>query len=152
MVAAGALLLVLTAAAPDSEAEIRRLVATYAQSVNAADTALAAKVWSTTPDVSFIHPGGHEHGWEAIKSHIYEGVMGGLFSERKLTVKDVAVHLQGDSAWVEFYWDFVAKWRKDGATETNQGRETQVYKKTGDRWALVHVHYSNMPAAAPAQP
>jgi ketosteroid isomerase-like protein len=54
----------------------------------------------------------------------------------------VAVHVSGDAAWVEFYWHFVGKQRKDGSTIQTEGRETQIYNKTGDRWQLVHVHYS----------
>jgi len=47
----------------------------------------------------------------------------------------------------EFYWDFVAKLRKDGSPITTHGRETQVYRKMQDGWRLVHVHYSGMPVA-----
>lgn len=35
-----------------------------ARSVDEADTALAAQVWLDSPDVSFIHPLGHEHGFD----------------------------------------------------------------------------------------
>jgi len=50
-----------------------------------------------------------------------------------------------DAAWVEFYWAFVAKLRTDGTALTTHGRESQVYRKSGGRWRLVHVHYSGMP-------
>jgi uncharacterized protein (TIGR02246 family) len=147
-----ALILVLctTAAEPahvDDADTVRQQVAAYARSVDTADATLAATVWSTTPDATFIHPHGHERGWEAIKTNVYEKLMGGLFSERKLTVKQLSVNVHGDSAWVEFYWDFVATLRKDGGTATNQGRETQVFRKADGRWQLVHVHYSTMPPA-----
>lgn len=62
-----------------------------------------------------------------------------------LTVKDVTVHSYGDTTWAEFYWDFVAKLRKDGTPLTTHGRETQVYRKLDGQWRLVHVHYSGMP-------
>jgi len=71
--------------------------------------------------------------------------MGGMFSERKLTAHDVSVQVLGDAAVAEFYWDFVAKFRKDGSPISTHGRETQVYRKTSDGWRLVHVHYSGMP-------
>jgi hypothetical protein len=35
-----------------------------ARSVDEADTALAAQVWLDSPDVSFIHPLGHAHGFD----------------------------------------------------------------------------------------
>jgi hypothetical protein len=49
------------------------------------------------------------------------------------------------AAGAEFYWDFVAKFRKDGSLITTHGRETQVYWKMRGRWPLVHVHYSGIP-------
>ena len=72
---------------------------------------------------------------------------GSAFSERKLTVRDVSVHVKGKTAWVEFYWHFVAKQRKDGSAVQTDGRETQIYERAGNRWQLVHVHYSG-PAVA----
>ena len=130
----------------DAEGEIRSAVAKYAKSIDDADTNLAAEVWETSPNVSFLHPGGHEHGWDEVKRNIYEQAMRGMFAERKLSVRDVHVRVYGDAAWADFYWHFVAKLRKDGSQVETWGRETQVYHRgTGGRWALVHVHYSAMP-------
>ena len=140
-----------TAASGSDEAGIRSLIATYAKSVDAADTTLASTVWATTPDVSFIHPRGHERGWNAIKAQFYEQTMGQMFSERKLTVKDLAIHCYGQSAWAEFYWDFAAKLRTDGSPVATHGRETQVYRKINGAWRLVHVHYSGMPVTGERQ-
>lgn len=134
----------------DAEAEIRRKVAKYAKSIDDADTNLAAEVWETSPNVSFLHPGGHERGWDQVKRNIYDQAMRGMFSERKLSVRDVTVRVYGDAAWADFYWQFVAKLRKDGSRVETMGRETQVFRRgTGGRWALVHVHYSAMPATGP---
>ncbi len=115
--------------------------------MGAADTKLASEVWADSSDVSFIHPLGHEHGWEAVKTNVFEKLMGETFSERSLKVKDLHVHAYGDAAWAEFYWDFAAKFRKDGTAIETHGRETQIYRKMGGRWRLVHVHYSGMPVA-----
>ncbi|HUC54681.1 MAG TPA: aminopeptidase P N-terminal domain-containing protein [Candidatus Cybelea sp.] len=125
---------------------IRSLLEKYAQSVDAADTTLAAEVWLDSPEVSFIHPVGQEHGFEQIKQNVYNRLMGETFSERQLSVHDVSIHVFGEAAWAEFYWDFVAKFRKDGSPLTTHGRETQLYRKIQGRWRLVHVHYSGMPA------
>jgi ketosteroid isomerase-like protein len=127
--------------------EIRELISKYARSIDGADTTLASQVWLDSPDVSFIHPLGHEHGFEQIKENMYRHLMGKLFSERKLTPRDISVHVYGDAAWAEFYWDFAAKLRKDGSPIATHGRETQVYRRTADGWRLVHVHYSGMPVA-----
>jgi ketosteroid isomerase-like protein len=72
---------------------------------------------------------------------------GSAFAERKLTARDIAVHVSGDAAWVEFYWHFVGK-QSTGASVETDGRETQVYKRAGKRWELVQAHYS-MPAMTP---
>jgi len=133
------------------EDEIRRLVASYAKSIDEADLTLAAQIWLASPDVSFIHPLGHEHGFDQIKQNVYKHLMGETFSERKLNPHDVVIRVHGDSGWVEFYWDFNAKVRKDGSPITTHGRETQVYWKTQDGWRLVHVHYSGLPVTQQRQ-
>jgi len=127
-------------------AAITSLVAKYTHSIDTCDTTLAAEVWLDDPTASFIHPLGHEHGFAQIKQNIYENLFGKMFSERKLTAHDVTVDASGDAAVVEFYWDFVAKFRKDGSQITTHGRETQVYYKRDGSWRLTHVHYSGMPA------
>ena len=125
--------------------EIRRMIVKYAKSIDDADTRLALQIWSDSPEVSFIHPLGHEHGLEQIKDNVYKHLMGDTFSQRKLSIRDVSAHVYGETAWAEFYWDFVARFRKDGSPITTHGRETQVYRKEQGRWRLVHVHYSGMP-------
>jgi ketosteroid isomerase-like protein len=135
----------------DASEEIKSLIAKYAKSVSDADTDLASQIWWNSPEASFIHPLGHEHGFEQIKENVYKRLMGGMVSERKLSVHDIAVQTLGDCAIAEFYWDFTAKLRKDGLPIATHGRETQVYRKMQNGWRLVHVHYSGMPPAAPPQ-
>jgi ketosteroid isomerase-like protein len=120
---------------------IRQQIAKYTAALDAADIDLASQVWLTSPEVSFIHPAGHAHGWEEVKG-IYK-FFGSSFSERKLTTRDVSIHVNAESAWAEFYWHFVAKQSKDGSSVQTDGRETQIYEKTGHRWRLVHAHYSS---------
>jgi len=131
-------------------AEIEALITKYAKAADTADPTLASEVWAHD-DVSFIHPQGHERGWEAIKTNVYEKLMGETFSERHLSVRDVAIHAYSDAAWAEFSWDFVAKIRKDGSTVETQGEETQVYRRVDGRWRLVHVHYSGIPVRGRGQ-
>jgi len=137
-------------AAADVDA-IGRTIAKYAESIDAADATLASQIWWDSPEVSFIHPLGHEHGFDQIKQNVYQRLMGETFSERKLTPHDITIHVYGDIAWAEFYWDFNAKFRKDGKSITTHGRETQIYRKLPSGWRLVHVHYSPMPASQPGQ-
>jgi ketosteroid isomerase-like protein len=135
-----------TGAAADVD-DIRRLIAEYARAVDTADVELVKRIWSNSPEVSFIHPLGHEHGLDQIAQNVFHHLMGDTFSERKLSVKDVSIHAYGDTAWAEFYWDFAAKLRQGGAPLITHGRETQIYHKEQGQWRLVHVHYSGMPAA-----
>jgi ketosteroid isomerase-like protein len=130
--------------------QIKRQIARYAESIDKADAALASQIWSNSQEVSFIHPLGHEHGFEQIKKNVIESLMGGLFSERKLSIHDVSVHVYGDAAWAEFYWDFAAM-KKDGSAVNTHGRETQIYHKEMSEWRLVHVHYSAMPVTGPSR-
>jgi hypothetical protein len=51
-------------------------VATYLRSVEHADTELASTLWATSPEVSFIHPRGHERGWEQVAQNFYQQTMG----------------------------------------------------------------------------
>jgi ketosteroid isomerase-like protein len=125
--------------------EIRRMIEKYAKSIDDADTRLASQIWSDSPEVSFIHPMGHEHGLQQIKENLYKHLMGDTFSQRRLSIHDISANVYGDAAWAEFYWDFAAKFRKDGSPITTHGRETQVYRKEQGHWRLVHVHYSGMP-------
>ncbi|MCP5110905.1 MAG: nuclear transport factor 2 family protein [bacterium] len=136
---------------PPEEA-VRRAVANYVRSVDNADTDLAREVWADAPDISFIHPLGHERGWMEIKRSFYEKLMRDSFSSRELTVRDLVVKVYGDAAVAEFYWVFNATWRRDGSALRTEGRETQVLRK-GSRatWELVHVHYSGMPVAHESQ-
>jgi ketosteroid isomerase-like protein len=123
---------------------IRHLIANYVAAVDAADVKLAAQVWDNSPEVSFIHPLGEAHGWDEVKG-FFTDIMGGMFSDRKLTPRGIKMHVYGDSAWAEFYWHFIATQKKDGAEVQTDGRETQIYHKIRNRWVLVHVHYSATP-------
>ncbi len=113
---------------------------------------LAAQVWSTTPDVSFVHPRGTEHGWEEVARDFYGKAMG-LFSERRLRLLgDARVRVYGDTAVSEFEWDFVAR-SSIGESVHTTGRESQVFVNQGDGngWRLVHVHYSGPPVTGAGQ-
>ncbi|HXB72928.1 MAG TPA: nuclear transport factor 2 family protein [Candidatus Acidoferrales bacterium] len=130
---------------------IQSLIAQYAKAVDTADVMLVKQIWSNSPEVSFIHPLGHEHGLDQVAQNVFAHLMGDTFSQRKLSIKDVSIHPYGDTAWAEFYWDFAATFRKDGSHLATKGRETQIYRKEQGGWRLVHVHYSGMPVTGAGQ-
>ena len=128
----------------DREA-IESLIATYAESIDKADTGLGAKIWDTEGNAVFIHPRGTESGWGEVATNFYGKTMGETFSKRSLRPKDLSIEVFGDTAIVVFLWDFYATVRADGSPLETHGRETQVLHRLNGSWKIAHVHYSNMP-------
>ena len=130
----------------DDLVAIEQVLENYKASINLADTTLAASFWLTSQEATFIHPRGHEKGWEAIKSGIYE-MFGSRFTSRDLKSFDETIQVYGDMAVLEFYWVFDAVYSGENPTPMqSRGRESQVMKKFGNSWKIVHVHYSGMPS------
>ena len=123
------------------ESDHRNLLESYVRTVNDLDLDLANTIWGQSAVPSFIHPRGHERGWDTIKQSFYNDTMG-LFSKRDLRLKEIVVtSLSEEVAFAEFYWDFDAEF-PDGSPLTTEGRETQVWKKEESGWKILHVHYS----------
>ena len=142
-----------TKPADSAPGQIRALIDEYTQSIDAADPAMGAMVWLTTPEASFIHPLGEESGWDQIAAHVYGKLMGQTFSKRSLTLAgEPVIRVFGDAAVAEFHWDFVATMRSNGSDVHTKGRESQLYVKFPDKgWRLVHVHYSGPAVQMPAK-
>ena len=83
---------------------------------------------------------GHSHGWEEVKG-MYQ-FFADNFTDRHLQARDVAVHLMGDTAWVEYNWHFDARIKANGTEIHSDGRESQVFRKIDGSWRIVHMHYS----------
>jgi hypothetical protein len=49
---------------------------------------------------------GHSHGWGEVKD-MYQ-FFADNFTDRHLQARDIAIHLMGDTAWVEYNWRFDA--------------------------------------------
>jgi ketosteroid isomerase-like protein len=137
-----------------SRTQIRHLIDLYMQAVDDADPKLAATVFLTTQDASFISPVGHERGWNQIADDIFEKLMGQTFSKRHLAAAgEPVIHVYGDAAVAEFDWNFQATLRSNGAPVHTAGRESQFYVRFADKgWRLVHVHYSGPAVTPPATP
>ena len=128
----------------DTKADLEKLVTTYTESVRTLDMNVIETIWALTPHTSFVHPRGHQTGWQDIKQAFYLETMG-RFVERKLTARNINIRIINETAaWGDFYWDFDATF-KDGATIQTAGRETQVWEKIDGTWKIVHVHYSGLP-------
>lgn len=134
----------------DDERAIREQVGNYTRALDTGDVGLASRVWWDTKDVSAITPMGHSHGWDEVKG-LYR-FFNDNFTDRHLQARDIAVHLMGDTAWVEYNWRFDARSKANGMAIHSEGRESEVFRRIDGNWRIVHVHYSG-PAtgAAPSQ-
>jgi ketosteroid isomerase-like protein len=132
------------------EQEIKQLISMYAKAADEADPTLASRIWCDSSDDSLINPVGRWQGVEQIMG-FYRHEMGEMYSARDLKISGVSVHVYSDAAWGEFNWDFSATRRKEGSSVSFDGMETQIYRKNRDRWCLVHVHYSALPAEKKAR-
>ena len=136
--------------AGNAETAVGALIGNYVRSVSLGDLELAATVWLTNSEPSFIHPRGHEQGWEEIAERFYRQTMIAPFSERRLTILDSPhiVVVDEAAAISEFYWQFDATFRADGSALHTEGRESQVAVLRDGDWRLMHVHYSGRPVTA----
>jgi len=150
----------------DEEAVIK-VLQQYKESINSADAEAGSMIWSMNPEVSMIHPCGHERGWDQIRSNVY-GKFKRNFIVRNLKSSHEKINFHGDFALLEFNWDFEALLKSDnmnasvewgcwdnlssGTSERNRivkarGRESMILRKFGYEWKIVHIHYSGLPAA-----
>lgn len=125
---------------------IEILLENYATSINNGDLDLADKLFLQNKNTSFIHPRGHEVGFDNVKEVFYVKTMINRFSKRDLRIHNIKINLLTDNtAVVEFYWDFYATFREDNTDIITNGRESQTLIKVNNKWKIAHVHYSNMP-------
>jgi ketosteroid isomerase-like protein len=127
-----------------NSAVFQSLLKDYEQSINSADTTLAKKIWAQSAEVSFINPQGTAYGWKDV-TDIYK-MFASTFTDRKLKGSNEKISVYGDAAWLTFEWVFDATFAHNKEKLQTKGRETQIWKKQGAAWKLVHVHYSGMPA------
>lgn len=142
---AAAFALLCSACHGNDTAAIRGVIDQYAKAVDTADPAAVSQAWSNSPEITFIEPLGTLRGPAQVRD-FYTRVIGGTFTNRNLTMKNVSIHAYGDTAWSEFDWDFTANLKSSGAAVENRGSETQIYRREPGGWRILHVHYSAAPA------
>lgn len=130
---------------------IQTQISRYCDAItHAEDLSLAEQVWHTDDRASLIFPLGEILTWQNICTDFFGKVMTGMFSQRKLhqTSQAVIEVLDDNTVIALFDWKFEAVRREDGQSITTQGRETQVYQKDPQGlFKIIHVHYSQLPAA-----
>jgi ketosteroid isomerase-like protein len=127
----------------DDRKEIQQVLDLYVQSINTADTAIAAKVWEQSDNIPLINPVQHFKGWASVKNDFYVKGMKGFWKQRHLVTKDVSIRVYGNAAWADFLVDFNGTSAADNKEITLKNwRETHIYHRTTNGWRLVHEHYS----------
>ena len=131
---------------PTFTQDMEAFVQAYARSVNTCDMALAKSLWKQDGAVSFIHPSGYEHFLFRGRAAFFTGIRWRpAFSKRELVPKHLRCAQYGDTAVLEFEWDFYATAREDGSAVHTQGRESQFLVREDTSWKIVHIHYSPLP-------
>ncbi len=123
-----------------TEDEVRQASDAFYSALNAmldGDASAMADVWSHDGNVSTMHPlGGREIGWDAVRGS-WEGAAQ-AFSEGTVEVSDLEVHDLGDVAYTVGVERVDAK---AGDTEIRgEFRATNIYRRDGDAWKMVHHH------------
>lgn len=56
---------------------------------------------------------------------------------------DPRVTVQGNVAWITYYWKDAGT--KQGVPFTSHGKSTRIFVKQNDRWLCIHGHYTLLP-------
>jgi len=130
LLACTAAVLCLTACARQANEEaarnqIQQVFDRYLQSVKTADVTLASTVWLQSPDIVVVTPLGRYQGWDSVQRDLYVNFLQKGFIERDLRASNVQVHVNGNSAWLVFDWNFTSQ-LANGQPFTSKGRESHV--------------------------
>lgn len=129
-------------------ADIRAVLDRYQKAVNGADEQILRELLAEPERISYVNPMQRLHTWGELQG-FWQGFLKSSFTQRELTVSNVAIQSVGDVGWAVFDWEFRAI-QTDGKPSQTRGWETQVYRKTDRGWRIAHAHYSAVAAPPPA--
>jgi ketosteroid isomerase-like protein len=96
-----------------------------------------AQVWSHGSQVTAMHPiGGRTTGWDAVRDSFDQ--VAGMAKDAKIGLKDQHIQVVGEMAYelgVEFGTFMMA-----GHEVKLEHRVTNIYKREGGAWKVVHHH------------
>jgi ketosteroid isomerase-like protein len=102
-----------------------------------------AQVWSHSPDVTTMHPiGEREVGWEDLKGP-WQGVAS-MCTGGQVAIKNQLIRVGGDLAYEIGTESGEATMA--GQTVSFGQRVTNVYRREGGDWKIVHHHTDKSPA------
>lgn len=119
------------------------LLKSYIESVNTSDEKLFREIWDREGSISFIHPRGYAIGFEEIVEHFRLGRMSTNFSNRNFKIKDIMIKYYGNTAFLEFRWDFFATLKDTNDEIHTEGRETQFIVLRDSGWKFSNIHCSS---------
>jgi ketosteroid isomerase-like protein len=102
-----------------------------------------ADSWSHSAAVTTMHPiGGRQVGWEAVRDSFDQ--VGEIASDGKVELKDQRIEVAGDMAYelgIEH-----GELKLAGHSVRIEHRVTNIYRREGGGWKLVHHHADTSPA------
>lgn len=119
------------------------LLKLYIESVNTSDEKLFREIWDREGSISFIHPRGYAIGFDEIVEHFRLGRMSTNFSNRNFKIKDIMIKYYGNTAFLEFRWDFFATMKDTNDEIHTEGRETQFIVLRDSGWKFSNIHCSS---------
>lgn len=119
------------------------LLKLYIESVNTSDEKLFREIWDREGSISFIHPRGYAIGFKEIVEHFRLGRMSTNFSNRNFKIKDIMIKYYGNTAFLEFRWDFFATMKDTNDEIHTEGRETQFIVLRDSGWKFSNIHCSS---------
>lgn len=119
------------------------LLKSYIESVNTSDEKLFREIWDREGSISFIHSKGYAIGFEEIVEHFRLGRMSTNFSNRDFKIKDIMIKYYGNTAFLEFRWDFFATMKDTNDEIHTEGRETQFIVLRDSGWKFSNIHCSS---------
>lgn len=129
-----------------SDAEVRNASEQFYRALSRmanGDAGPLADIWSNSPEVTTMHPiGGREVGWDAVRAS-FQGVADNA-TEGRIELSDQIIHLVGDLAYelgVER-----GHFKLAGQPVDIEQRVTNVYRRVGGAWKIVHHHTDLSPS------
>jgi ketosteroid isomerase-like protein len=100
--------------------------------------------WSHNSSVTAMHPiGGREIGWEKVNDSFNQ--VSNLATSGKVVLKDQLINILGDVAY-EVGVEQIQQAKIAGEEISGEVRVTNIYRKDGGTWKIIHHHSDPAPA------
>jgi ketosteroid isomerase-like protein len=122
---------------PDSQAELREVVASIGRDVMAADIEALQAIHLDSPKFTKFGPRSFERQ-DVASTNESEATYVNSVSNMSYEAKDLKIDVFGDVAVVTYYPN--VSFVKDGREKKVSGRQTLVFLRTASGWKIVHEH------------